>query len=301
VSREGRDWADLQSALPSKGRVLAWHLGYFADDKGICFGLAQAKLVQRTGWAKGTLKRWTDLLRALDLVATRRRFNPRKQHHDALVYKLNLGRVVTAKEVKEALSRIAILRSHSGEPDRKNRGSRIATGGTLMKNPKKDVVAAGRRRPAATAQAGRVAPSETSSPIAEPARSLTPAGLAHGLANGREGHEHEARQGHEFDPPVRNGHDPSGIWQWTDHAGLVGEFGAEAVERWCAQLRKAVIGGDPELVDLVLSVAAAQASVTCIPAKKREFVYSLAVSAAAEAVSGQAGRDLKRFLSVRGW
>jgi hypothetical protein len=29
---------------------------------------------------------------------------------------------------------------------------------------------------------------------AEPARSLTPAGLAHGLANGREGHEQEARQ-----------------------------------------------------------------------------------------------------------
>ena len=30
---------------------------------------------------------------------------------------------------------------------------------------------------------------------AVPARSLTPAGLAHGHANGREGHEHEARQG----------------------------------------------------------------------------------------------------------
>jgi hypothetical protein len=205
MSREGRDWADMQRALPRKAQVLAWHLGYFADDKGVCW-INQAKLVQRTGWAKGTLKHWTDLLRALDLVATKRRFNPRKGHHDALIYTLNLGRVVTADDV---LSRIAILRSRSAEPDRKNRGSRIATGSTLMKNTMKNGAAAGRSRPTATAQAGRDAPSsDPKSEILSDAareRSLTLAGplsLAPAPGNGCEGHEaRQRRNGPPIDAP----------------------------------------------------------------------------------------------------
>jgi hypothetical protein len=99
--------------------VLAWQLGYFAHDDGVC-SIPQKVLVQRTAWAKGTLKWWTDLLRLLGLVATKRHYNPHKGHHDKLTYILNLGRVVTAEEVRSA---IAILRSGKGEPNRKNRDS----------------------------------------------------------------------------------------------------------------------------------------------------------------------------------
>ena len=57
--------------------------------------------------SKGTIKKWSNLGRALGLFSTKKRFNRRKGHCDAMVYTLHLDRVVTAEEVaaKSAKSR----------------------------------------------------------------------------------------------------------------------------------------------------------------------------------------------------
>src|SRR5262245_42047323 len=86
--KERRAWVEQQAALPRKAQVLLRHLADFANDGGKCWP-DQDKLVARTAWAKGTIKRWTDFLRSLDLVATKKRFNRRKGYCDAMEYTLN--------------------------------------------------------------------------------------------------------------------------------------------------------------------------------------------------------------------
>ncbi len=137
-------WADAQVAAPSKLQALLHALASFADSDGIAFP-SQEKICSRLGWSKGTVKKWSDVGRALGLFSTRKRFNPRKGHVDAMFYTLHLDRVVTAEEVG---TQIAELRFPSPEGKSQKQGfpsdpktaascrTEIATGGKQLQSKK---------------------------------------------------------------------------------------------------------------------------------------------------------------------
>jgi hypothetical protein len=114
-------WADQQTAAPRKLQALLHALASFADADGIAYP-SQAKIMPRIGLSKGTIKKWSNLGRALGLFSTKKRFNRRKGHCDAMVYTLHLDRVVTAEEVA---TKIAELRSTN--PKGKSQKKRFAS------------------------------------------------------------------------------------------------------------------------------------------------------------------------------
>lgn len=109
-------WADQQTAAPRKLQALLHALASFANAKGLAHP-SQETIARRIGWSKGTIKRWSDIGRALGLFSVRKRFNPSKGHVDGMIYTLHLDRVITAEEVA---TQIANLRFPPSEANRKN-------------------------------------------------------------------------------------------------------------------------------------------------------------------------------------
>ena len=109
-------WADQQVAVPRKLQALLHALASFADPKGIAYP-SQETIARRLGWSKGTIKKWSDVGRALGLFSVKKRFNPSKGHVDGMTYTLHLDRVITADE---ATMQIAKLRFPHTEANRKN-------------------------------------------------------------------------------------------------------------------------------------------------------------------------------------
>jgi hypothetical protein len=262
VSWAAREWAKRQTPLPRKAGVLLFHFADEANDQAQCWP-DQEKLAERTGWAKGTIKKWTDLLRALSLISTKKRFNKRKGYCDAMIYTVHLDRVVTPREVER---QIANLRFASGGGKSQKQG--LASGGgksqpaansksqpaaNISQDPQGDADAASAPP---GARAGRVeAPPDDEdrrpSPAAARARELAgPARPAHD--SGREGmrpvgdiighpasgrserpDEHEARHGRAVAPAERSEHG-----QPVDRDKLIEELTREASpqQRWQAAL-----------------------------------------------------------------
>lgn len=98
-------WADQQTAAPRKLQALLHALASFATADGVAYP-SQDKIVHRLGWSKGTVKKWSDLGRALGLFSTRKRFNPRKGHCDSMNYILHLDRVVSCEEVRTQIAEL---------------------------------------------------------------------------------------------------------------------------------------------------------------------------------------------------
>jgi len=98
-------WADAQTAAPRRLQVLLHALASFADAEGIAYP-SQDKIVRRLGWSKGTIKKWSDVARGLGLMSTRKRFNPRKGHCDAMTYTLHLDRVASPEEVQRQIAKL---------------------------------------------------------------------------------------------------------------------------------------------------------------------------------------------------
>ncbi len=111
-------WADQQTAAPRKLQALLHALASFANADGLAYP-SQVTIARRLGWSIGTIKKWSDLGRALGLFSTKKRFNAAKRYVDAMIYSLHLDRIVTAEEVAK---QIADLRFPSQKGNRKNRG-----------------------------------------------------------------------------------------------------------------------------------------------------------------------------------
>lgn len=203
MSWKARAWAKQhEDALPRKASVLLFHLADDANEEQQCWP-DQGKLARRTGWAKGTIKRWTDVLRALALLSTKKRWNRRKGHCDALVYTLHLDRTVTREEVER---QIAKLRSGSARGKSQKQGFASGQGKSQPAANTKSQLAANNPSPPRVADAdapggsgggGRVAPPpdhevSTTSTAAARARDRSLA-LAPTHDSGREAPE--ARQG----------------------------------------------------------------------------------------------------------
>lgn len=133
-------WADQQTAAPRKLQALLHALASFANPQGLAYP-SQETIARRLGWSKGTIKKWSDVGRALGLFSVKKRFNPSKGHVDGMTYTLHLDRVITSDE---ATMQIANLRFPPGEANRKNgdfplaeanrknEGGEIATGGKQL-------------------------------------------------------------------------------------------------------------------------------------------------------------------------
>ena len=109
-------WADQQTAAPRKLQALLHALASFANADGRAYP-SQETIARRIGWSKGTIKRWSDIGRALGLFSVKKRFNPSKGHVDGMIYTLHLDRVITGEEVA---TQIANLRFPPAEANRKN-------------------------------------------------------------------------------------------------------------------------------------------------------------------------------------
>lgn len=109
-------WADQQTAAPRKLQALLHALASFANPQGLAYP-SQETIARRLGWSKGTIKKWSDVGRALGLFSVKKRFNPSKGHVDGMTYTLHLDRVITPDE---ATMQIANLRFPPGEANRKN-------------------------------------------------------------------------------------------------------------------------------------------------------------------------------------
>ena len=135
-------WADRQTAAPRKLQALLHTLASFADANGIAYP-SQDTIMRRIGWSKGTIKKWSDVGRALGLFSTKKRFNPGKGHVDAMIYTLHLDQVVTAEEVATQIAELRFPHplgksqkwgSPSGGGKSQKQGGQIATSG---KQPQK--------------------------------------------------------------------------------------------------------------------------------------------------------------------
>jgi len=164
-------WADQQIAAPGKLQALLHALASFANPQGRAYP-SQETIGRRLGWSKGTIKKWSDVGRALGLFSTKKRFNAAKGHVDAMIYTLHLDRVITAEEVA---MQIANLRFPPSEANRKNggfpsgrgksqkRGGEIATDGKQLQNSMKELELtkkAGDAKPSEGGPAHRCPPSQ---------------------------------------------------------------------------------------------------------------------------------------------
>jgi hypothetical protein len=209
VSYVARKWAEGQP-LPRKAGVLLFHIADFANDDGKAWP-DQDKLATRTGWAKGTIKRWTDFNRDLGLLSTRKRFNRRKGYCDALEYTLHLDRAAPPEEVQGQIAKLRFGSAQgksqkqgfaSPKANRKNAGGKSQLAANNLIEPQGPIAAAS-APPAhrlAASHTARPEDSEASPHIAAREGSLGGA-PAHG--SDREGHEHEDYQGNGAERPVR--------------------------------------------------------------------------------------------------
>jgi len=270
VSWQAHAWAKKQTALPRKAFALLRHLANDANDEGICWP-DQNKLASYTVWSKGTIKRWTDFLRVLGLISTKKRFNHRKGHCDAMIYTVHLDRLVTPEEVEEAQRQIAKPRFGSGEgksqpaANSKSQPAANISHDPQVMNPLPLASEGNEEARPRPREAPASAPDEHEQAAATSrARGTNPRTRAtNPRANGTNPRataapDHEARHSRAVAPPVRNdGHQPKEkpTMNHDDKlAALRARFSKWQIERWRRKLREAGISAG-NIDDLIVGAA----------------------------------------------